>query len=621
MPNKYSHALVLSHYESHGLIDFDRPRASKPTSSRSARSTESSQSSRSAPQPSRYQDDPLPPHPTSADRLVLQPSPREQQSVYTPRHGHASSVETQIFNPLQTSSQRQTGPSPRRALRTTCEAKSSVDRSLQRHSRRNTVSLLDPPTFEELQAVSLRSRSRQFASSSTQTQSPPKEKPYTSGRLKEEKRRLSSDTAIYSPLNTDTDTRTLKHQQAPLEPSGYAPRHPPSPPLTPQHRYSFSLDADDDDLLPTQLAPPILDRNIHRTPPSSSASASTTQTSLPTPQEASISRTTDNIHSHPQTAPNQPRPLSVLARHSSTNAVTSPTISDFSSANPSHSPVLDLDADLEPLPPLPLLDIPKVIDLDILPWDNPSTDPSPMGETWKDTFSSPISTRASSFDSAAPPPIARAPRQSLLPTQKEKHLQREITLIRKRKPQEPSPKSVPLFRTIPLTTPKAIPYTQTIPGIHPHEIAVSRTAAPSIPTIFAGYQGPFPPSVVTTCSARGGLPDCCKNAGNHSHDIPKDKGKGKATNKSSNTSPPISSTTTPPTRRLSLRLPTSSSSSSSTQRARPSTSGSTSGPEKRRSWFGNTSVTQNLDRALGFGEVREKGGRGVRRNLKEGGLL
>lgn len=102
MPNKYSHALVLSHYESRGLISFpDRPKP-RPTNTEPSHSERKRKkkkkahpSSRAAGVPSSPPGTPLPPLPPSP----CPPTTRDEDVVPSSSHRSTPSIVTEIYAP------------------------------------------------------------------------------------------------------------------------------------------------------------------------------------------------------------------------------------------------------------------------------------------------------------------------------------------------------------------------------------------------------------------------------------------------------------------------------------------------------------------------------------------
>ncbi|KAL9136571.1 MAG: hypothetical protein Q9175_002226 [Cornicularia normoerica] len=157
------------------------------------------------------------------------------------------------------------------------------------------------------------------------------------------------------------------------------------------------------------------------------------------------------------------------------------------------------DADLEPLP--------SEIDFRVLPYEDPNIGPAifRIKQLGLETQGSPryedpnmgpgffratqlgdekpVSSRASSFDSAAPPPIGLNRRISHAITE----------LYQPQMPKKESKMSLLSFlRSTP--APKAVPYSEATQGKPPVSVSVSRTTVPSIPMLFPGYKGQFPPS-------------------------------------------------------------------------------------------------------------------------------
>ena len=168
--------------------------------------------------------------------------------------------------------------------------------------------------------------------------------------------------------------------------SGFAPRRPPSPPATPNTDKSFSLEKQAIDLSAVETAPPVPERSVRRSPPRSSSNI----------RAASIS----DRHLKPEPL----RPRTSPAPQSSTFSITTGALSLNATASAkdlsgplasSAGPEETGDADLESLP--------STLDLGVLSWDDCFPDPPNLRRSSQNTRL--ISSRASSFDSAAPPPI------------------------------------------------------------------------------------------------------------------------------------------------------------------------------------------------------------------------
>lgn len=349
------------------------------------------------------------------------------------------------------------------------------------------------------------------------------------------------------PSGQYTESKPTSYANPWLEGQVY-PRRPPSPPATPESDQSFSIDLNRE--RPSQEKqpppPPVPDRSPRRTPPRASstqrpaelpsleiqpklagareppavhspafsmttrrssfgASAPSSNSQYHLQHQANPKKAGSAFHSptfsmttrksssdvsssspsdHPRIEHQRRRPstssystnLSINARTSSLNATSSPPHFSRINSMPEKLFMDDDDADLESLP--------STMDSNVTPWAE--LDAGPIHFRDKSPATSPpvtrplsiMSTRASSFDSAAPPPIRL--RGSLVPTTNQKPL-----------PDTPKKRfSSLLFSRL---TPKAVLYTQTAPGKHPVPISVSRTSAPSIPTLFPRFEGQFPP--------------------------------------------------------------------------------------------------------------------------------
>ena len=207
--------------------------------------------------------------------------------------------------------------------------------------------------------------------------------------------------------------------------------------------------------------------------------------------------------------------ISISTRASSINATKSPpsvAFSNFSDAMTSPRPAplshsrdrgyFD-DADLSPLP--------SEIDFNVLPYEDPNAGPaifrvtqlgveSPTSPRDEDSFSRPAivratqlgmpapedeaaSSRTSSFDSAAPPPIGLNRRESYATTKSHQP----------KTPKKEGKTSLLSFLRSTPTSPKSVLYSDTSHGKPPLSAAVSRTGIPSIPMLFPAYRGRFPP--------------------------------------------------------------------------------------------------------------------------------
>lgn len=304
-----------------------------------------------------------------------------------------------------------------------------------------------------------------------------------------------------------------------VETHGFPPERPPSPPATPDSGKSFSLVPQTETAQKTE-PPPIPQRSARRSPPRQQSILSSTNSSIVhLPSELPRPKTSSAVD--PPRNSIKPKALqsptfSISTRRSSINATMSPqsvSFSDFSETlksprRVSFSQSRDIeyfeDADLESLPP--------DIDFNVLPYENPNAGPAvfratqlglenPVSPRYEEpniervpfhttqsglgksiSRDRPVSSRASSFDSAAPPPIGLNRRIS--------HAAAESYQFRTPK-KESRMSLISFLRSTP--TPKAVLYSEATQGNPPVPVSVSRTAVPSIPLLFPQYRGQFPP--------------------------------------------------------------------------------------------------------------------------------
>lgn len=303
-----------------------------------------------------------------------------------------------------------------------------------------------------------------------------------------------------------------------IETHGFPPERPPSPPATPDSGESFSLTPQTEEPQTTR-PPPIPRRSARRSPPrQQSVLRSTNSSAIHLPSEPPRPKTSSAIdpptNSKKATALHSPT-FSISTRRSSINATTSPqsvSFSNFSETMTSPQRVsfgqsrdreYIEDADLESLPP--------DIDFNVLPYEDPNVGPAifratqlGLGNPFSPRYEEPngpafyratqrglgqialhgrqVSSRTSSFDSVAPPPIG---------------LKRRIShaIAEPYQPRVPKKESkmtlLSFLRSTP--TPKAVLYSEATQGKAPVPVSVSRTPVPSIPLLFPGYRGQFPP--------------------------------------------------------------------------------------------------------------------------------
>lgn len=281
--------------------------------------------------------------------------------------------------------------------------------------------------------------------------------------------------------------------------NAFAPYGPPSPPATPESPrsfMSFSLGNSNQKPDNTRMPPPIPERDARRTSPKSSAPHLPTA-SLPTSQPERQRPKTSSATKSPTSST-----FPVFTRTSSLVATTLPPSDLNMSAQSSkkstmyeigfgHRPSTSAtisepfsvaDEDLESLP--------ETFDSSVLPWTDDDMSPAIFrdGElnSRRPSYARPPSTRATSFDSASPPPISLNRRMPDLL----REAPPSISMTpRTPKKNQSSMASLMFFRS----GPKAILYSETRPATPPIPVSVSRTAVPSIPALFPGYKGQFPP--------------------------------------------------------------------------------------------------------------------------------
>ncbi len=543
MPGKYSHAFVLSNYESHSIIKFNRPATSKPSSSSSSKPYSPSSSHRSTTNSPRSN--------ASSSRINLVPSPSNDKPERLRLEPHvspdveperpvvrrrSSSVETQIYAPIASIK----SPPSRNA--------NENDNSEQKHEKtahtpstpeQNVTTVLSSQALEAhpldnsppkqnsktIQSLRLERDGPQSVSSSQlkgqrsgrpskkiaqETQQIPahSQKPnlrhssavVVGGRDFAYSNSIIRVTPIHQrrlPDGLQGTVRPLHHMygRVPLSARAFAPEGPPSPPATPESATNSSLSTQLEKPNSISSPRPVPERSIRRSSPERSSRR----------QSEMVARSDDHARpTRPKTSSREKSPTgttfsittrrspfdgaSLSASHTRASSVLSKgaLASDAdlrASNNPSEKPSFlfdDDDADLESLP--------STLDFNTLPWCNHNTGPAIFrdGELniQQNSFKSPALTGASSFDSAAPPPITLNRRMPPV------FAESSVPAVQKT-PKKPKPSiaSLSFFRS----APKAILYSQTVPGTPPIPVSVSRTAVPSIPALFPDFKGQFPP--------------------------------------------------------------------------------------------------------------------------------
>ena len=327
-------------------------------------------------------------------------------------------------------------------------------------------------------------------------------------------------------LDTLTQHHRIQSPTAPgtydnvtIETHGFPPKRPPSPPATPKSDKSQSMAPH---AAESQKTRPSAQKPQHSAGPSLSRQRSTlhsTNSSISElrsePPRPKTSSGADGSTTSKKAAGLHSPTFSISTRASSINATKSPpsvAFSNFSDVMTSPRPAplshsrdrgyFD-DADLSPLP--------SEIDFNVLPYENPNAGPaifratqlgaeSPTSPRYEDPIFRPTvvratelgmpalpdeasSSRSSSFDSAAPPPIGLNRRESYV-------------TARSHQPKTPKKEGktslLSFLRSTP-TSPKTVLYSDTSHGKPPISVSASRTGIPSIPLLFPGYRGKFPP--------------------------------------------------------------------------------------------------------------------------------
>ena len=585
MPSKYSHALVLSHYESQGLIEPDG-RVTKKADSRSSIISARSSPIRSTHRPNRAdtaqtsRSSPASPQPFSSPRIRLGAStPYTRIEVSPPPlHRKTSSVQTQIFAPpsppptrdhqphihfenrphapkhqisVETQIYNPQSPSPRSSQSPT--SMTDWSRSSEVKARRRAALVSSPhrsrfgsrnvlfkesgdKSPEKPQTPPLAHAPQENASSEAKAFHPPRppsppatpdsvksfglethldrmdrklphptaagssdivDPKASSDRLENSALRRPSAVSGHSeasseslvilprvPPNSGKSFGLKKHvgtseaarpaSQAPVSERSVLQSRPRSPkndrratsqspsgqPSTSQtqeprayHSPTFSMTTQPSSR--GSITSPMSQRNSDPLKPKEAASfhsptISITATPLPSNAEQSRPRTSRSAHG--------PR-FSVSTRTSSINFANAPPNLSRTSSIPTENSMPtevffdhDDDADLESLPP--------EVDFDSMPWTDLNASPTII---YNEDGRGSTSSRASSFDSAAPPPIRRAPNYPML-------TEKPIP-----KPSKKSRQSLStlLFSRAPTPPPKAILYSETMPGPPPISVDLS----------------------------------------------------------------------------------------------------------------------------------------------------
>ncbi|MCJ1279470.1 hypothetical protein MMC21_007294 [Puttea exsequens] len=540
MPNKYSHALVLSHYQRRGLIDVEQAGNPK-TSIRIPRLTsnppkavaEGSSSARANRQS----------NPSGRVRLRSPSPPAQAPETQPPQlHRRGSSTETQIYAPEQPLPQ---SPAPAEQPVGSIEGLDSGDHAQTRgcpsmgknEGGENIHDCFD--LYNGVAPMQTFEQSHDFELGPLRGGSRTRLLPLPEGnRMGCQGNRSFETEDVLEKSPTSRPRKQNPHGNGWIEEYAFVPQCPPSPPATPEADHIFPIRvapgcdtkqphgsplnaerADPDDVfgnathhdpgksLILRLEPepqeakmsPVMETPTYSTkmqePPNSCSPLPLTH-SRPCSHSSSLSQTfsittsasasSTSSHAAPQNdLKTSPRshyrtflvthspPFAANTRKFSLDATTS--TQDFSELTTMPSDFfIEDDDDLESLP--------EIINSDALPWTDLQIGPAVFRQPQPAVLgpASPISTRAPSFDSVAPPPIRL-------------HVPDEPTFNGIPTPESKNPRKSLSSFLFSRNHPKAVLYSQTIPGKQPVPVSVSRTAVPSIPSLFPNFKGSFPP--------------------------------------------------------------------------------------------------------------------------------
>ena len=280
MPNKYSHALVLSLYESRGLINCDRPQASRTGASRSVKPTD--RSPRSSAQFTRLNNTAPQSKPSNRFRIDSSDEP-PSRTLPPPLLRNSSSAETQIYAPKGLPSPPPPPQDPQTSSNSETRYPAPRQRSLSIHREEDNsrpsieTQIYDPqppksPTSPTNWQSSSEVKARRCASQASRPigsrpgsrdKDPLRPQSFTSqtnwrSSSEVKARRRASQVSLSSgsrPGSTDKWSKrpgrnnpqspSLTHapyENAPTEAQPSIPTCPPSPPATPDSGKSFGLE-------------------------------------------------------------------------------------------------------------------------------------------------------------------------------------------------------------------------------------------------------------------------------------------------------------------------------------------------------------------------------------------
>ena len=257
MPNKYSHALVYSHYESRGLLSLDQSPNSKPVALNSFTSNARSVEFAALSAWSDHESHSI----NSSPRLRLESSPYRSQPKTSPSylHRNSSSVDTQIYAP-----RRSPSSPPLRQQRSSFDGQPLAFRPRRQSSssavpspRLSTETRLFAPLHTPSPTLMPNWRHSSIETQSCAPQTPPSNdaEPGCRDRLSKGGGNHGAQHpyfALHKPdLHGNSWTETL----------GFAPQRPPSPPATPNSGKSFSFNTQEIEPQLENSPPPIPERS------------------------------------------------------------------------------------------------------------------------------------------------------------------------------------------------------------------------------------------------------------------------------------------------------------------------------------------------------------------------
>ena len=536
MPNKFSHASVLSNYEACGLTTFN---GSRLTQYRPRHATTLKKPLTTNDDSTSQQYCLADPPSTSLQRLRLDsPSPPPRSTHDFDEHPHKRTdtnftVVTQIYAPEAPSSSTDSAvkdgrdvwteddhgaangySSPPLSWAVDSRQPTEVHAQLSSHASYPATTSADDRTHVELDGRD----GRGLCS------------PRPQGNVQ---RRQPNETAIFSTdvLSTPPPTANRRSSNEGSSP-GYF-RRPPSPPLTPEDRQSFSLDTSFDTVrsIPIGLAPqpsaPVPGRSgrplSSPTALAKSATVSQLSSNVPRPKTstgATLKRSSKIFQDSTRISSLK---ATALDRSDSDDSPASssfglPPYADESNVAGDFF-VEPLFAELESLPrfsagfrdsDLPT-ELPSDLDYDALPWEDVNCNDSIPSALRR--LSSPLISTRTSFDSVAPPPISlsrfnesssRSKLRGPMPDRSKPGTHPTIQKSQIPGAQMLSQKSLSSIFPRRSPNPISVPYQTTTPGKQPAHVSVSRTSVPSIPTLFPKYKGSWPPDKTPAAVGDGG---------------------------------------------------------------------------------------------------------------------